>query len=93
VAWNIRNYRYVGDVSGTSYPWVNLIDLQWIFKVKFHADGFIKRYKARLVAKRYKQRYGLDYDEIFSLVVKLATIRLLLSMALSHRWHIRHLDI
>jgi hypothetical protein len=61
--------------------------------VKFHADGFIKRYKARLVAKRYKQRYGLDYDEIFSLVVKLATIRLLLSMALSHRWHIRHLDI
>ena len=70
-------------------PGVNLIDSRWIFKVKLHADDSIERYKASLVAKGFKQRYGLDYDETFSLVVKSVTVRLLLSMALSNRWHLR----
>jgi hypothetical protein len=70
-----------------------LIDSRWIFKVKLHVDGSIERYKASLVAKGYKQRYGLDYDETFSLVVKPSTIRMLLAMALSHRWYLRELDI
>ncbi|GJY85916.1 ribonuclease H-like domain-containing protein [Tanacetum coccineum] len=47
----------------------------WLFKHKFHADGTLSRYKARLVAHINSQQLGVDFDETFSPVVKPATIR------------------
>jgi hypothetical protein len=52
----------------------NIIDCMWVFKIKRKADGSIDRYKGRLVAKGYKQRYAIDYEGTFSPVVKAATI-------------------
>jgi hypothetical protein len=72
---------------------INIIDSKWVFKVKRHANGTIERYKARLVAKGFKQRFGLDYEDTFSPVIKPTTIRLLLSLAVTHGWYIRQLDI
>jgi hypothetical protein len=72
---------------------VNLIDCKWVFKVKRKADGTIDRHKARFVAKGYKQRYGIDYEDTFSPVVKIATIRLVLSIAVSRGWCLRQLDV
>jgi hypothetical protein len=83
-----KTWRLVPPVPG-----VNIIDSKWVFKVKQKSDGSIERYKARLVAKGFKQRYGLDYEDTFCPVVKPTTIRLLLSMALTHGWHLRQLDI
>jgi hypothetical protein len=74
-------------------PGRNLNDCKWVYKVKHKANIFINRYKARLVAKGFKQRLGIDYDDTFSLVVKPATIRLVLSLVVSWGWVIRQLDV
>jgi histone deacetylase 1/2 len=58
-------------------------------QIKKKADGIVDRYKACLVAKRFKQRDGIDYEDTFSPVVKAATIRLVLSIAVSRGWSLR----
>jgi histone deacetylase 1/2 len=71
----------------------NVIECKWVYKVKRKADGSIERYKARLVAKGFKQRYGVDYEDTFSPMVKAATIRLILSIAVTNGWSLRQLDV
>ncbi|GJX37518.1 ribonuclease H-like domain-containing protein [Tanacetum coccineum] len=56
-------------------PNVNVVRSMWLFQHKYHADGSLSRYKARLVANGPSQQFGVDCDETFSLVVKPATIR------------------
>lgn len=71
----------------------NIIGCKWVWKIKRKADGTIDKYKGHLVAKGYKQRYGIDYEDTSSPVVKAATIRLILSIAVSRGWHLRQLDV
>ncbi|CAL9000116.1 unnamed protein product [Prunus brigantina] len=76
-----------------SSPSQNLVGCKWVFRIKRHSDGSIERYKARLVAKGFHQRPGIDYAETFSPVVKPATIRTVLSLAVSRGWSLRQLDV
>jgi hypothetical protein len=66
---------------------------KWIFHHKLHADGSLDRYKARWVLRGFTQQPGIDYDETFSPVVKPATVRVVLSLALSQNWPIHQLDV
>lgn len=70
-----------------------IIGLKWIFKTKYRADGEIQKYKARIVAKGYSQEQGVDYDEVFSPVARIETVRMLLALAAHRRWKVYHLDV
>jgi hypothetical protein len=72
-----------------SHQATNVINCKWVYKIKRKQDGSV----ARLVAKGFKQRHDIDYDDTFSLVIKAVTIRVMLSLAVSRGWYLRQLDV
>lgn len=74
-------------------PTHQIIGCKWIFKIKKDVSGNVSRYKARLVAKGYLQQPGVDFQDTFSPVVKLPTVRLVISLALHFNWPIHQLDV
>ena len=69
------------------------IGVKWIYKTKLYAQGEVKKHKARLVVKGYKQTYRVDYKDIFAPVARLETIRLILSLAAQNKWQVHQMDV
>lgn len=69
------------------------IGSKWVFKIKYKFDGSIDRYKARFVAKGFSQIPGLDFSDTCAPTGWLATLRLLISLAIQLRWEWDQLDV
>nr|GEY79319.1 putative cytochrome P450, reverse transcriptase, RNA-dependent DNA polymerase [Tanacetum cinerariifolium] len=87
---HIRNSTWILVLK---LPNANVVRSMWLFRHKYHTDGSLSRYKARLVANGRSHQYGVDCDDTFSMVVKSSTIRNVLSLVLSRNWHIHQLDV
>lgn len=72
---------------------VKLVTSKWVFKLKLDAQRRATRYKARLVARGFTQRSGIDYAETFAPVARLQTIRLLLALARKRKLHVHQMDV
>ena len=67
----------------------SLVGCRWVYL----PDGTIQRYKARLVTKGYTHTYGIDYAENFSLVAKIGSVRISISLVANLGWLLFQLDI
>ena len=69
------------------------IGCKWVFKKKLKADGSRDKFKARLVAKRYTQKEGIDYFDTYSPVTRLTIIRILIAMASIHKLIVHQMNV
>ena len=98
--WNpSMNVEYDAIIKSDTYdlvprpPNTNIVRSMWLHKHKYDANGVFRKHKSRLVANGKSQEHGIDYGETFSHVVKPATIRTLLHLALANNWDVHQLDV
>lgn len=64
-----------------------------MYQIKYHSDGTIERYKARLVITGNNQIEGLDYHETFAPVTKMAAVRTFIAVATAKRQELHQMDV
>ncbi|WVZ79226.1 hypothetical protein U9M48_026830 [Paspalum notatum var. saurae] len=69
------------------------IGLKWVYKVKRDERGEVVRHKARLVARGFVQREGIDFEEVFAPVARMESVRLVLALAATRGWNVHHMDV
>nr|GEX11236.1 zinc finger, CCHC-type [Tanacetum cinerariifolium] len=74
-------------------PGCRPLGCKWIFKRKLKVDGTIKKFKARLVIQRFKQKSEIDYFDTYAPVARISTIRLLIAIASIHNLIIHQMDV
>ncbi|MBT26829.1 MAG: hypothetical protein CML60_10615 [Rhodobacteraceae bacterium] len=82
-----------GTFEVTVHPaHTRLMKSKFIFKIKADKDGYVSRFKARLVCCGYSQKEGVDYDETFAPVSGLPILRLILALAVKLKYSTFHFD-
>ncbi|WVZ83397.1 hypothetical protein U9M48_030555 [Paspalum notatum var. saurae] len=70
-----------------------VIGLKWVFKLKRDEHRDISKYKARLMAKGYVQRQGIDYEEVFTPIARMESVRVFLAVVACWCWAVHHMDV
>ncbi|MCO5546578.1 hypothetical protein L7F22_000007 [Adiantum nelumboides] len=71
----------------------NALPCKWVYKKKYTTEDPTPRYKARLVVKGFKQQKGVDFNEIFSLVVKMTTLHNVLGLVAIQDMELVQMDV
>ena len=71
----------------------NPLTTKWIFKIKRGAQGQIEQFKARLCVRGFEQEQGIDFEEVFSPVMRHNSLRTLMAIAAVHDLEVKQLDI
>ena len=64
-----------------------------VYRLKTKNNGSQLRYKEELVVKGFNQKKGIDFEEIFSLVVKISSIRVALGLVARLNLEVKQLDV
>lgn len=70
-----------------------IIGVKQVLKTKLNLDGVVQKNKAKLVAKSYTQKLGIDYNETFATVSRLDTIRTLIALVAQSSGNLYQLDV
>lgn len=71
----------------------NLVSTKWVFDIKKNILGEIERFKARLVARGFSQRIGVDYNETFAPTVRAESLRMFLAMVAKEDLEFHQYDV
>lgn len=67
--------------------------MKWISKTKYNKHGELEKHKARLVAKGYTQKHRINYTEVYALVARMETMRMVVVLVAQINWKIFQLDM
>lgn len=85
---NMSKMQVWKEVVKSLPPGERAIDTIWVFAKKYDEQGVFLKYKARLVARGFLERFGIDYEETFAPVCRYAVVRLFCAIAASRGWKI-----
>jgi hypothetical protein len=69
------------------------VGCKWVYQMKYDSKGKIERFKARLIAKGFTQREGIDYTETFSHVSKKDSFRIVIALIAHYDLELHQIDV
>ena len=69
------------------------IGVKWVYKTRLKENGEVENFKAYLVPKGYMQQQGINYIEVFTLVARMDTMRMIVTLVAQKRWILYQLDV
>ena len=88
----IRRQTFSEEVNEVNVQGKEVVDAKLVFDHKKDKDGKILRYKARLVARGFTQKHGVNYEETFAPTIRLDAMRIILALAAKQGWKVYQMD-